>query len=622
MKNFVLYLKKTLYFDPETGTKTQLILHWLINLAYIGLWVLGSGIVGLYFAKVGYGPELFWSYLDHIRLLLLNVIPGGMMALLLLFISGRVWPAIVSSGLLTLGVAVVNHYKILLRSDPLLFSDISNIAEAAQMGSKYTFTISPALILTFVAFILATLIAIFFMKARIRRPVLRIGGAVIVIILSALLYTNVYSSEEVYTQTDNLDVEFASGHRMSQWSDKDKYICRGYMYPFIHSASKMVNLKPDGYDRKEVAATLASLESSEIPENERVNIISIMLEAYCDLSVYENVGAGDIDPYEFFHALQQESYHGNLVTNIFAGGTIDTERCFISGSNRMYEYRSPADSYVRYFADMGYRTEFCHPGYDWFYNRRNVAEYLGFGSAYFRYDRYDTPDISGDDILFADILSLYEESKAAGEPYFNFSVTYQNHGPYSDEKLNDSENSYVDSPGLSEAGSTILNNYLEGIHRTDMALEDMVNTLRADPEPVVLVLFGDHKPWLGDDSWVYSELGIGLSMADSESYYNYFETPFIIWANDAAKEVLGSDFAGESERISPCFLMMKLFDLAGWQGDGYMQALRSLHEIMPIASSSGIYYVDGGTTSFITGEPLERLRTIYDMQYYRMKDWN
>ena len=149
----------------------------------------------------------------------------------------------------------------------------------------------------------------------------------------------------------------------------------------------------------------------------------------------------------------------------------------------------------------------------------------------------------------------------------------------------------------------------------------MVDSLRSDPEPVILLLFGDHKPWLGDDSFVYGELGIELSLSSSESFYNFYETPYLIWANDAAREVLDSDFSGDGGDISPAFLMMKLFDLAGWQGDGYMQALRALHEKVPVVNDAGIYLINGKTTGYIDGENLERLKTVENLQYYRMHDF-
>jgi phosphoglycerol transferase MdoB-like AlkP superfamily enzyme len=83
---------------------------------------------------------------------------------------------------------------------------------------------------------------------------------------------------------------------------------------------------------------------------------------------------------------------------------------------------------------------------------------------------------------------------------------------------------------------------LWGIQETDNALRDLFKTFRNLDEPVVLVLFGDHNPWLGDNSFVYSELGIDLSRTSEDSFYDYYNTPYIIWANAAAKAALGEPF--------------------------------------------------------------------------------
>ena len=616
MKNKLLSI---FFYDREKDSRLSLVLHWLVNLAFIGLWSLGIGIVSLYFGKVNYGPELFSSYFQYTGLFLLNIIPGALVALLFLLITNRVWPAVLASGAFVLGLGIVNHFKLMFRDDPLLAADIVNIAEAANISGGYTFTLTPALVLTGLAFIAAVIFAAFFMKARFSKVRWRIVSAVLLIAAGAGLYCGAYTSEDVYDFTNNLGVEFASGYKMSQWNETDQYCCRGFMYPLIHSTADLVSQKPEGYDRGEAESALAELGGGDIAQDKKVNIISIMLEAYCDLSVFDSIEIADCDPYEFFHELQGESVSGSLITNIFAGGTINTERAFLSGSTVMYEYRAPADSFVRYLDAQGYYTEFCHPGYDWFYNRRNVAEYLGFEASYFNDDRYQMPEGSGimrDDSFLPDLIELYEQAE---KPYFNFSVTYQNHGPYADGYLYDSENVYIRQNGMSDGAYNIISNYLWGIKLTDDSLREFFDYFRSEDEPVVIVLFGDHKPWLGDNSSVYAELGIDLSRGSDESFYNYYETPYIIWANDAAREVIGSDMVDEGEDISPCFLMQELFDRLGWEGDGYMNALRSLRGEVSVVNSSGRYMADGVLTGEISAQAQEKLSLVEDLQYYRMK---
>ena len=268
-----------------------------------------------------------------------------------------------------------------------------------------------------------------------------------------------------------------------------------------------------------------------------------MLEkAYNDFSKFENIDFKK-DPYTYFHKLQEESIHGNLVVNIFGGGTIDTERAFLTGYKNHPLYYKDVNSFVRYFKEQGYRTEAMHPIYGWFYNRRNVNTYLGFD----KYDYYENKyaSISEEflqDVDFFDyIIEGYEASKSNDTPYFNFSVTYQNHGPYDENSYE--ENQFVaKKENYDETTFNMFNNYLAGINRTDKAIEKLVEYFKQQDEPTVIVFFGDHNPWLGKDDIGYNMMGIDIDLSNVNGYLNYYETPYIIWGNDAAKETLENDF--------------------------------------------------------------------------------
>src|SRR5690606_28025931 len=89
-----------------------------------------------------------------------------------------------------------------------------------------------------------------------------------------------------------------------------------------------------------------------------------------------------------FHEIKREAIHGWLVTNIFAADTIKTEREFLTGYSSHPRYLKNTNSFVWYFREQGYRTEAMHPIYGWFYNRRNVNEYLGFNSFHYYENKY------------------------------------------------------------------------------------------------------------------------------------------------------------------------------------------------------------------------------------------
>lgn len=137
------------------------------------------------------------------------------------------------------------------------------------------------------------------------------------------------------------------------------------------------------------------------------------------------------DIYADYHALEAESYTGNLMTNVFGGGTIDTERCFLTGYTQLKDYRRPVNSYVWYLREQGYTANGSHPCLRTFYNRYNVNRYLGFEDYLFTegyYEKYGYP-VTYDEEFFPDMLKFFKDDVADGKNVFSFNVTYQGHGP-------------------------------------------------------------------------------------------------------------------------------------------------------------------------------------------------
>ena len=316
----------------------------------------------------------------------------------------------------------------------------------------------------------------------------------------------------------------------------------------------------------------------------------------------------------------------DLLTNIFAGGTVDTEWAFLTGYSRYDDFRSPTDSYVWYLRDQGYAAFGSHPGYGWFYNRQNVNQYLGFEEYWFTENHYGSlvdPTAAiweSDPVLTSELLKQMEERTARG-PCFSFSVTYQNHGPY--DELPTARDGILTpaGSGLSESGCNILNNYLGGVSITIRAMTGLVQELEEWDEPVVLVLFGDHKPWAGNGNSVYTELGADFDLSTREGFLEYYSTPYLIWANPAARAALGGDFTGDGGDFSPCFLMPKVFDLCGWEGPGFMKLAREMRAVTPMLHARELFWADGGPVDALDEEAMAFYRNYLCAQYYREQEY-
>lgn len=174
---------------------------------------------------------------------------------------------------------------------------------------------------------------------------------------------------------------------------------------------------------------------------------------------------------------------------------------------------------------------------------------------------------------------------------FSFNVTYQGHGPYETAE-NIWGEVYTDGRFSTET-TNIVDNYLASLRNTAENLRTLLDQFAALDEPVAVVIYGDHRPWMGNGNSAYTELGIDLDTSGTAGLYNKYSTDYVIWANDAAKAVTGNDFRGQGPDLSPNFLMNQLFALCGWKGNTYMQATEEIRQQMPVITTIGRFWWDG-----------------------------
>lgn len=590
------------------------VVFWLWNALLMLGAALALGMVSLAMAPAQYGWDLFYDYLDHPALVALNLIPPVVLMALLYGLTGRGWLAYALTALPVLGLSAGNHYKMFFRDDPVIAADLLLLGEAGNMAGKYQLfwfdKLAAALACAAVSLILLALLAR-------GRPLGKFRALTAGVALAcALALVPVYASDEVYQANANEE-------HINKWAASQQYISRGLLYPFLHSVKDAFPEPPEGYNQREAAAWLSEYEDEVIPEDKKVNIVGVMLEAFADFSGYEQIQFTQ-DVYAGWHALEAEGYSGNLLTNIFAGGTISTERAFLTGVGiGDHDYRANTSSYAWYLKSQGYQTSGDHPSSAWFYNRENVNEFLGFDSYRFtdNFYREIAHDETAWDRDFFPALTQSVLKQAEGDaPVFSFSVSYQGHGPYGDYECWWGEvEDYFSNTNLEPASRYILSNYLGSVLDTQKHLTAMVDAFRASDEPIVLVVFGDHKPWLGNGNSVYQDLGIDLSQETEESFYSYWSTRYVIWANDAAKAALGTDLVGKGPDISPCFLMNALFEQLGWKGDAYMQAVDQCRaELSVIHNSGACLTADGVLVRNLTEGQQDLVRRFQSLGYYRV----
>lgn len=606
--------------DESTGA----VMRWVHRIwVFFWLTALGAGIglLSLYLTAHSYAAidatALLQSYFKIPLLVVMNLLAPVLLVYLGFFLFARPWAAYLLSALPFLTLALASYYKVQLRGDPVLASDLRLLRTAGGIMDKYTFDITAPVLVVIEGFLLLLALSLLMLRRERMSSRARLAGIMAALSLTLGCCFEYYPSADIYKATANTDL-------ITPWSAVEVYISRGTTYPFLFSVQDMFPDAPEGYRDSDAYQALSQYRDADIPDEQKVTVVGIMLEAFSDLTDFPALGelSSVRRVYEPLHELEKRSVSGDLLTNIFAGGTTDTEWGFLTGYSEHEEFRSATDSFVRYFKAQGYDALYRHPGYSWFYNRSNVNEYLGFDESVFNESGFadlvsiDEALYASDAVLVDYLLNDIDTRTEDDAPLFLFSVSYQNHGPYPSETYWEE---YVtpEKTGWSMESCCVVNNYLAGIRSTIEQMRRLTRELDARDEPVVLVLFGDHKPWLGNGSSVYAELGVSLDLSTQDGFYNYFSTPYLIYANKAAKAALGQDFAGEGGDISPCFLMDKLFFECGWTGDRFMQLQRETRAVTPLMHEDGYRMVDGSITLDVPPDVAEVCRKYLCAQYYR-----
>ena len=592
--------------DDAFPSRSRQIESALTNLAILLLSSAFLCAISLNFAIGTNDWSIYLGYFRHPVIFILNWIPVFLLQWLIFAIINRHDLSFFLNALFAMLPAIGNFYKLKLRNDPFSYADVSSIRAGLAVAADYDLQLNTRIIVSTTVVLLITLILCFLVRCRAGKG-FRIASILVIAVLIWPLWHMLYANEALYG-------ELAQKNYVPTTLDsRQSYIDTGFPYPFLHSIKTGSGTEPVGYDEGEAASLLEQHQDADIEKERRVNLLVIQMESFCDL---EAMGINGISPevYAPLRSLQKESLSGTMIANVIGGGTINTERCVLAGTTRMMEYNKPTWSYVRYMKAQGYQCIGSHPNVSSFYSRYVVMEHLGFDS--FLFSDYFNPITGGewrcDSTYIPEVFRVFSEAMEESQ-VFSFNITLQGHGPYNDDAFETSDRFWKGS-GVSKSTEYALNNYLSYIAETQRVLADELEKLRSNTEPVVVLLYGDHKPWLEDK--VYAELGITFDISTENGLEDYAGTPYIIWANDAAKNMYSKSFVGKLPVISPGYMLNVLFDKLDWRGPAYMQCTEQFREHLPVIYSNGYYVEDGEYTAILSKNGEQVLRNYEALQYY------
>ena len=588
-------------------------------------------------------PNALRTVVDIFRaqplLIVLNALPIGLLVVTFTCLFRNVFFGAALVNFCVCVLSIANRIKLEVRDEPVFPRDFALLKEVGSAMSSYEIqypmgTIAVVVLSTLALIALGLVIGCRpFPLARLRGWLGRLlGAAGSMGILVALLLT-VYASNDLY-----------NSFRVSNaYYIPSVFNELGFPYCFCHQFTTYPIDRPDGFDK----ATAASWETGDQPgQGEDVHLIMVMNEAFSDLTddpaftyTEEN------DPLPNLHALQSDPHaiSGYVVVPGFAGGTANTEFDVLTGmqTNALSASTTSSfrvvnrnlDSVLRVFASDGYHTSFFHPGDDWFYNRENVYDWLGAEETVF-VDEMENLTYKGrwvtDDYMAGFIEEKFEEAVSQGELLCNYTTTIQNHMSYTADKYGEG---YVYPPvetdaQLTDDVRTMLEVYIEGARDADAMLGRLVDYFSQTDEPVVLAFWGDHLPYLGDNQLAYAQLGseVALAEEDRENALCSYETPYVIWANDAAAQVLDWESAvenldlPETNRLSASFLGAALLELTGrGEESPWFSFLNQLRRELPVVQKKTYMTMDGTLTPLLTSDQQAMIDQWRQWSYYKLR---
>ena len=556
-------------------------------------------------------------------LIVLNTLPVGLLLLTFAFLFKNVFYGAALVNFFVCALSLFNRVKIEVRDEPVFPRDFALVREVGSAMQTYPVTaialvvLTTALLAALGVFVTSRPVSFAVLKAKVKKDAAavlpgrcwpeRIIGAVLSFgVLTALIFT-VYASNDLYN----------SFHVSNAYYVPSVFNELGFPYCFCHQFTTYPVDRPEGFSKSE-AAGWETGEQTGLGQD--VSIIMVMNEAFSDITDQPMFDwTEETDPLPNLHALQNDPHavSGHIVVPGFAGGTANTEFDVLTGmqtnalsattTSAMRVVNRNLDSLFRVFGADGYRTSFYHPGDAWFYNRENVYRWLGAEYEAFSRDM-ENLEYKGrwvtDDYMAGQIEQEFETAVAEGCPLFNYTTTIQNHMSYTADKYGEGHTfaPISTTADISDETRTMLEVYTEGVRDADAMLGRLTAYFEERGEPVVLVFYGDHLPYLGDNQKGYAELGSEVTAAENDrtDILCSYKTPYVIWANSAAAETLDWDSAvaslelPEDGVISAAFLGSTLLDLTGrTEEDPWFDFLGSLRRTAPVVQKKTYILADG-----------------------------
>ncbi len=335
----------------------------------------------------------------------------------------------------------------------------------------------------------------------------------------------------------------------SVWDQRSNYVWRGAtLYTLLESARHFAAAEviPDAERAQEAADKLLTARRADaiqarilpVANKEKTftprNIHIVLLESFWDPGELKKA---KFKPYPLspeFRELWKSGGYSHALTPVFGGFTANSEFEVLCGFPVIRhavkferQLLNDVPCLPHLLADKGYRTISSHPNVPVFWNRVNAYKRMGF-QTYWSLEDFVQDDMNqeflSDSSLYRQVIEKISGSLDAKQPVLDYIVTYFGHWNY---PLSKSRPNKVSSSSEVEEVTA----YANTVYYKSRELMGFINEMRKrDPEGIIVV-FGDHLPFLGENFAGYEESGVLAANRSDFSpamFKAYVSTPMLI----------------------------------------------------------------------------------------------
>jgi len=550
------------------------------------MWLTGWGFVGKMFTSANF-------------VAVLNLILWGVLYVILLMLTNRFWVATPIFLAVTFIVAVIEHFKVSIRYEAILPSDLNflkadagNLMSFMPSGAQWTILIAVASFAAFVA------LFVFLNRLDARHGRLFRGSdkqsrsvnaiARLLLILLPGLFFTLYSMQVSTVGSWAKGFATVMGDKPSMWDSVYDAQRNGPLVAFTRQLNPKVMVKPDDYSEETMKQVAARYEKAAKKINAKRSanmtdstVIYVLSESFSDPSRVPGLKVNK-DSIPNIRKIKQNTTSGLMLSSGYGGGTANLEYMGLSGLSMAnfdssltspYQQLVPSEHWTPTINQMwgaAKNSIGLHPYESSMYSRATNYKKFGFSHFYTltgpdvisHQDKIDDSPYVSDEATYQSTL---EEVRKTKSNQFLQVITMQNHMPYHDwYKHNDFKASSTTGKPLKDDEKESIETYQKGASLTDGATAGFLSELDKLDKPVTVVFYGDHLPG------IYSS-----ASADDDNSLALHQTDYFIWSNKASGTQ--GNKIDNAEYSSPNFFVAQAAEHMDAKVSPYLAFLTEMH---------------------------------------------